>query len=268
MYSNWLANCETNPSFWDCAGLSKLLICRSFLSLHRPVQSLRPQTLKSVPREHILATAVSFLELVQIQTHPLNEPFKWYTNGYVPWQSLAIILAELCVQTHGWLVDRAWSLVHNVFLPVSERVADSKSGALFRPIKKLFSKARQVRLASQVEIVLSTKQESEWFGLYSVPWTEVANSPEYNDLHRATMAMILGEPDLLKTMLETKTSYSPTKSTTLGFTATPQPFLGPNFLDGPMGGGIDWEDWDSLVQTSLNFERPLPGADKSYWPLI
>ena len=268
MHSKWLKNLESNPSSWDCAVLSKILICRSWLALHRPQQSLRRQTLKAVPRDYILATAVSYLEIVQIQMHPLNDPFRWYTNGYVPWQFLAIILAELCVQTHGWLVDRAWALVYDVFLPIGERVADSKTGALFRPIKKLFAKARQVRLASQAQVISPIRQEDEeWLGLYPIPWSQLANSPDRNDLHVATIAMILGEPNALKTLLETESKISPIQSTTFDFSTTLQPSLDTDLLDDTMGGSIDWEDWNSLMQTSLSFEQPLPEADKSYWPL-
>ena len=267
MYSRWWANCKGNPLFWDCAGVASIIICRSWLSLHRSIASLKPQTLKPAPHDYILAAAVCNMELVEAQTDPANEPFRWYTRGYVPWQPLAIILSELCVQTSGWLVDRAWALVHSVYNLVSELIADSKSGSLFRPIKKLFYKARQVRLASQFRQTVLATEDPEWMGLYSTPWRQLSDAPGFYDLHDAIIEMIVGRPEQLQIMLANNPTPTNIEPSIFNFDTSLAGSVPPDFVDETMEP-IDWENWDSILQTSLSFEQPLPNADKSYWPLV
>ena len=62
---------------------------------------------------------------------------------------MAVVLAELCVQTNKPLVDRAWFIVDALYEPWSERIADTSKGMLWRPIKKLYAKARAARERQQ-----------------------------------------------------------------------------------------------------------------------
>ena len=48
------------------------------------------------------------------------------------WHPLAITLAELCVQTEGALVERAWACIEDNYEFVANNIADGKSGTLFR----------------------------------------------------------------------------------------------------------------------------------------
>lgn len=79
-----------------------------------------------------------------------EERFKWWKDGYVQWHAMSVALAELCVQTEGILVDRAWATVDRVLPLLSHKVADSKKGALWRPIRKLLRKARERRAEAQL----------------------------------------------------------------------------------------------------------------------
>lgn len=79
-----------------------------------------------------------------------EERFKWWKDGYVQWHALSVAIAELCVQTEGILVDRAWVTVDRVLPLLSHNVADSKKGALWRPIRKLLRKARERRAEAQL----------------------------------------------------------------------------------------------------------------------
>ena len=69
----------------------------------------------------------------------------------IQWHPLAVALAELCTQSSGPLVDRAWRVVDTVFPLWSEHVADTKRGRLWRPIKKLHKKAQAVRLEASLK---------------------------------------------------------------------------------------------------------------------
>jgi hypothetical protein len=72
-------------------------------------------------------------------------PFRWLTTIWISWHALAVVIAELCVQTEGPLVERAWRLVDAVFEETARHIADSNHGRLWRPIKKLMNRAQVVR---------------------------------------------------------------------------------------------------------------------------
>ncbi|KAI0126938.1 fungal-specific transcription factor domain-containing protein [Xylariales sp. AK1849] len=99
-----------------------------------------------VPREAMLQTAVSVMELHERKHTGVHaQRFGWWGATYVQWHPLAVALAELCVQTRGPLVQRAWDAVEIVYPKWSKTVADSKRGSLWRPIRKLYKKAKEAR---------------------------------------------------------------------------------------------------------------------------
>ncbi|KAI1657666.1 fungal-specific transcription factor domain-containing protein [Daldinia decipiens] len=101
------------------------------------------------PHEATLRTAISIVELNDhLATGPYGERFSWWVATYVQWHPLAVALAELCTQTRGELVDRAWQTVEDVLPKWSEVIADTKNGTLWRPIRKLYKKAKAARLAT------------------------------------------------------------------------------------------------------------------------
>ncbi|KAI0377669.1 fungal-specific transcription factor domain-containing protein [Hypomontagnella monticulosa] len=98
------------------------------------------------PHEATLRTAISIIELNEyLQSF---ERFRWWADTYVQWHPLAVALAELCTHTRGETVDRAWRTIDEVFPRWSEVIADTKSGSLWRPIRKLYKKAKAARLAA------------------------------------------------------------------------------------------------------------------------
>ncbi|KAI1338327.1 fungal-specific transcription factor domain-containing protein [Xylariaceae sp. FL0016] len=104
-----------------------------------------------VTRETTLHTAVSAMELSRFarsSSGPYGNAHNWWGDSYPQWHPLAVTLAELCVQTRGELVDRAWAVVDNVFPEWSEIIADTKRGSLWRPIRKLHKKAKAARQAA------------------------------------------------------------------------------------------------------------------------
>lgn len=72
---------------------------------------------------------------------------------WVQWHPLAVAAAELCLQTEGPLVERAWKVVDAAFQQYSEIVADTKTGMLWQPIQKLMKKAKQNRRTAQMAIL-------------------------------------------------------------------------------------------------------------------
>ncbi|TPX17149.1 uncharacterized protein E0L32_003267 [Thyridium curvatum] len=137
------------PSFL-AARTVRIIILKFWLFLQYPFQARLAATRPSVPRENVLRTAVAVLELSEvIRTCSGAEHHEWWTETYVQWHPLAVALAELCEQTRGELVDRAWRIIDKVFPMWRDRIADAKRGTLWKPIRKLLKRAREARARAQ-----------------------------------------------------------------------------------------------------------------------
>lgn len=130
------------------ASVVRLTTLIFWLTIQYPFRTRQPTIKPRVPREHMLQTAVAIMDLQAVSPAPGR--FAWWADGYVQWHPLAVALAELCVQTDGALVDRAWATVERVFPLWRHKVADRTRGALWRPIRKLYRRAREKRAASQL----------------------------------------------------------------------------------------------------------------------
>ncbi|KAK1595887.1 fungal-specific transcription factor domain-containing protein [Colletotrichum navitas] len=124
----------------------RIIILKMWLSAQYPFTPRAASTAKPrVARETMLRTAVNTIELVEFSSATYRERFGWWIDSYVQWHPLAVALAELCVQTRGELVDRAWAVVDRNFNGMRDRIADTRRGTLWRPLKKLLRKARAAR---------------------------------------------------------------------------------------------------------------------------
>ncbi|KAF4784833.1 fungal specific transcription factor domain-containing protein [Colletotrichum scovillei] len=125
----------------------RIIILKMWLSAQYPFTP-RASTATAKPRvarETMLRTAVNTIELVEYSSATYRERFGWWIDSYVQWHPLAVALAELCVQTRGELVERAWRVVDRNFHGMRERIADTRRGTLWRPLKKLLRRARAAR---------------------------------------------------------------------------------------------------------------------------
>jgi hypothetical protein len=142
------------------ASLARLVTLKSWLMLYYPIHrqgqiaSSADSTVPRRPRpsrEAILQTALNIIEL-QVHKNDASNGwggyFAWWGATYVQWHPLAVALVELCAQTDGLLVARAWRAVDVVYREWAKYVADSRHGALWRPIRKLYRKAREARAAA------------------------------------------------------------------------------------------------------------------------
>jgi hypothetical protein len=97
-----------------------------------------------------LQKAITFLTVHElIEQHPGSAGFSWLFKTYVPWYTLAVMLAELCTQSKGPLTDHAWEIIDSRFGEWNDRVVDIKEAMVWGPIKKLLKRARVARETSQ-----------------------------------------------------------------------------------------------------------------------
>ena len=127
--------------------IADIITAVMWLMAYRPLQR-QPETSASIPMPYpgILHLSVEVIEKAhQISTNPVGKPFRWHSATWVMWHAMAVMLAQLCIQTEGPTVARAWSLVDCVFEEMALHVADSEKGRLWRPIRRLKNKASEVR---------------------------------------------------------------------------------------------------------------------------
>lgn len=134
--------------------VAHIIIATMWLFTYRPLQR-HPDTPTSVkiPHPGILHLSVEVMEKsIQVSMDSSTGPFIWISTIWVQWHALAVMIAELCVQTEGPTVERAWAVLDSVFEETAQHVADSNKGRLWRPIKKLMNKAQAVRQQHLEEI--------------------------------------------------------------------------------------------------------------------
>lgn len=119
------------------------------LTVVRPMQR-HPMTKPppNISGESILNMASDMFENVwDMRQNPKLEPYAWYGHMYNKWHPIAVVAAELCVQTEGPAVERAWSTLELVYAESAKGIADSNKGMLWKPIEKLMKRARAIRAA-------------------------------------------------------------------------------------------------------------------------
>ncbi|KAF5003769.1 hypothetical protein FDECE_9699 [Fusarium decemcellulare] len=133
------------PSLY-ASEIARVVILKLWLNIQYPFNGGPAPNRPRVSKETMLRTAISIMELRERMTKlQWEDRFAWWTDTYVQWHPLAVALAELCVQTQGELVDRAWVVVERNFPSSRDNIADTSRGSLWRPIKKLLKKARAAR---------------------------------------------------------------------------------------------------------------------------
>lgn len=234
-----------SPVAWVTSVIVRLIGSRFRIAVfHPPLRDMRGMVQQHVSRELVLKTAVQNLELGHLLgTEPAAAQWRWYFNTRVQWQGLAATLAELCVQDKGPLVERAWKVVDVVFEDWAEHIADSRRGMLWRPIKKLMSKAQTKRAeASMTSMSIGSQQ--------SLPQFTVPPYGQFYDSNSSTPAM----------------SYPQNSTSTVAMGTLPDhalnldQHLSPDMLDSlnvnEAANAINWAEWDEFMQDFEMAEQP------------
>ncbi|KAF2139590.1 uncharacterized protein K452DRAFT_320242 [Aplosporella prunicola CBS 121167] len=144
LINKYVKHCDpTIPIQHTVSQVSQIVVAEFWLLVHYPIQTRRYAFKSNATKTEILEVAIMHLRLdYELVTHPVTTKYKWYYETYVQWHPLAVALAELCVQTRGPAVDKAWAIVDTVYERARSRVTDV---SLWRPVKKLYRKARLAR---------------------------------------------------------------------------------------------------------------------------
>lgn len=260
--SKYLIHCETSiPIFWLASIVGRIITLKLWLFLQYPHQPGQPTSRSDATKESNLRTAVSILELAHLlDTSDRAANWKWLGKLYLQWHPLAVTLAELCVQTRGHLVDRAWAIVNIVFEQWSERVADTKKGALWRPMKKLYSKAQTARLQYATELVDQAMLSPGIHTpntIFEIAHTEPEYLSSFNPLDMsltdALKAPDRGALQSLGTQQQAEfNGYTPAEADV-------------NMSQELEAEPVDWADWDEFIRSTWDAEGPAHGNASAQW---
>lgn len=255
--NEYLIHCDlTNPIAWVTSMVGRLVLARFWLAIYHPLQQEhRFNASPAMTRERLLLTTVEILEGAHcLECEPATAQWKWYFNSWCQWHPLAVALAELCSQTQGPLVQRAWTIVDEVFEPWAANIADSKRGMLWRPIQKLMAKAQRNRLKGSLmsgDNTVPPKTEPVQ-NYYSMPYQQPSLYNSIQDPNPTLQARNDPTDRLQSIMLQHQISQS---QPTL-------PDFAPSFNFGVIGGGgggdmdpINWTQWDEFMR-DFEFENP------------
>nr|POE49117.1 c6 finger domain transcription factor nscr [Quercus suber] len=127
-------------------------ILRAVRPMQRHVASVPPR----VDSPYVLQIALDCLrESERVYDDPAIDKWRWLV--WVPWHALAVCLAGLCSIRGTELSESAWPLVNSACCRHSKYIADTRNGMLWRPIEKLYRKAKAFREAGRRESQTSSQ---------------------------------------------------------------------------------------------------------------
>jgi hypothetical protein len=127
-----------------------MMIARMWINVHHPLQLGHAAGSISGPiRERIFKVS---LEIVRawlcLDTERAIRQWRWAFQNYVPWQALAFILSELCIETQGTMVDNAWTTAREAFNNWTKNSTDNTHNLLWIRMKKLMAMAEKARASA------------------------------------------------------------------------------------------------------------------------
>ena len=164
----YLKHCDMSvPLFWVTATIARLMMSKMWLMVYHPFQRENGAAgLSEETREKLFITSLENIEYsILLETEARTMKWGWLFKTYMQWHALACLLSELCKHTHGDLVDRAWAAIEKTRDGrwSTDASTNSPAGHLWRPLKKLYRKAKEARQRAMSEDALET-QRAAMFG--------------------------------------------------------------------------------------------------------
>ena len=146
----YLKHCDMSvPLFWVTATVARLMMSKMWLMVYHPFQ--RHDGGASLPKETKEKLFITSLENIEysllLETESRTMKWGWLFKTYMQWHALAFILSELVERTTGDLVERAWIAVEKTRDGRwgMHSTENSPAGHLWRPLKKLYKRAKDKR---------------------------------------------------------------------------------------------------------------------------
>ncbi|KAH6871769.1 C6 transcription factor [Thelonectria olida] len=133
---------ESSVHAWFAWHGTQCLVSGIRLSVLRPLHGGGPPPPQMRNDTELLCIALSILEKTQLMhTDPRGEGFRWYIT--IPWNVVAIAIAECYVCADITLIRRAWPIVEACYQQHEEIIARYSGGILQGPLGKLMRRTRE-----------------------------------------------------------------------------------------------------------------------------
>ncbi|TVY50582.1 Bikaverin cluster transcription factor bik5 [Lachnellula cervina] len=146
----YLQYCEdAGPLYWVAATVARLITAKFSLIIYSPLTAPgKPNTLPQDTRDRLFMASIEIIEYSRV----LQDESTTKQWGC----AIAYILGELCTRPNSTIVDRAWRTIDTVFKDWDAANVHGKSSMLWKPLKKLMTRAkahraRQDRAANNTE---------------------------------------------------------------------------------------------------------------------
>ena len=97
-------------------------------------------------KERLYITSVEVIEFSYLLEQNENtSKWGWLFRTYMQWHAVAFVLSELCVRPSGPTYERAWKAVESVFDKRILEPTSRQKGMLWKPLRQLWTRAREVR---------------------------------------------------------------------------------------------------------------------------
>ncbi|KAH6675231.1 hypothetical protein F5X68DRAFT_264370 [Plectosphaerella plurivora] len=146
----YLINLDTSQPFaYIVATYARLVMSKMWLVIYAPSTKRHEATEidSDISAKLFMSSVEAIEEGNRLSSDPQVSPYTWYFERDVQWHSMIILLSELCRNSSGCLVDRAWSAIE---LLVRDRFLGEKGSAqqqvlLWQLVRRLLIKARMTR---------------------------------------------------------------------------------------------------------------------------
>ena len=115
----------------------------------------------------VLGTATQVL--VRDAQLKISELAPWAWKNWIKWYALALVLAELCVCPNGRRAEECFVIASEAFERYAPLIADTASGALWRPIVNLMRRVESLRAPTPLNAHLAAPQKSAVASSYYSP---------------------------------------------------------------------------------------------------
>ncbi|KAF9889399.1 hypothetical protein FE257_007300 [Aspergillus nanangensis] len=131
---------------WFTRAVAELINSSMQLITLRPLQRIPGFVPPPVRGDRLLKIAVDVLKKSNnLRNDPRSLSWHWIQYTFVPWHALAVALAELCGCDELTLMEKFWAPVDQAYKRLGSLVADSRKGALWRPMEKMMTQANAKR---------------------------------------------------------------------------------------------------------------------------
>ncbi|KAM3425652.1 hypothetical protein BST61_g7597 [Cercospora zeina] len=186
----YLKHCDMSvPLFWVTATVARLMMSKMWLIVYHPFQrqsggaSLPPEI-----KEKLFITSLENIEYSHLlEVEERTKKWGWLFRTYIQWHALAFALSELCHRTTGDLVERAWKAIDET---ITGRwgLEHSNTNHLWRPLKKLYRKAKEARANGHREELLLKHRDGALARHYSPNANPMFNHPNRPMVTRAPLS--------------------------------------------------------------------------------